>query len=126
MSGERLCEYELERDRRIARNLETLRRLGLGSNATDGLQSKLSTHRPFGKAPAAPRLHERVVRHQVHYFTNLHGIEAKALRADGCCPLHRRCLTQLGCPDAFKAANHTLSRSAAVAMQGHAKASKIG
>ena len=48
-------EYELERDKRIARNLDALKRLGLTSTASDGLTAKMSTFQLLQPAKLAQR-----------------------------------------------------------------------
>lgn len=61
-TGAALCEYELERDRRISRNLEVLRGLGLAIGASDGLHTKLSSYTLPQAAPPLkrPKLHKLV------------------------------------------------------------------
>lgn len=49
-------EYELDRDRRIARNVDTMKRMGLFCPAADGLQAKLSTYqRPIPPLTFRPK-----------------------------------------------------------------------
>ena len=55
-------EYELERDKRIARNLDALKRLGLTTTASDGLTAKLSTFQllqPANLSQRPPKLLQR-------------------------------------------------------------------
>ena len=55
-AASRANEYELERDKRIARNLEALKRLGVACAAQDGFHSKLSTYCPSEAGPAPKRV----------------------------------------------------------------------